>query len=31
MEETVELMAPRAQEKKIEIGSYVEDSLPAAG
>jgi signal transduction histidine kinase len=30
VEETVELIAPRAQEKKLEIGSYVEDGLPRA-
>ncbi len=29
VEETVELIAPRAHEKNLEIGSYVEDSLPA--
>jgi CheY-like chemotaxis protein/nitrogen-specific signal transduction histidine kinase len=28
VEETVELVAPRAQEKKLEIGSYVDSSLP---
>jgi PAS domain S-box-containing protein len=28
VEETVELVAPRAQEKRLEIGSYVESSLP---
>ena len=28
VEETVELIAPRAHEKNLEIGSYVEDSLP---
>jgi PAS domain S-box-containing protein len=28
VEETVELIAPRAQEKRLEIGSYVESSLP---
>jgi PAS domain S-box-containing protein len=28
VEETVELIAPRAQEKQLEIGSYIEDSLP---
>ena len=28
VEETVELIAPRAQEKQIEIGSYIADSLP---
>jgi PAS domain S-box-containing protein len=28
VEETVELVAPRAQEKSLEIGAYVEDSLP---
>ncbi len=29
IEETVELIAPRAQEKKLEIGSYVDERLPA--
>ena len=29
IEETVELIAPRAQEKNLEIGSYVEECLPA--
>jgi len=28
VEETVELVAPRAQEKKLEIGSYVDSRLP---
>jgi PAS domain S-box-containing protein len=28
VEETVELIATRAQEKKLEIGAYVEDCLP---
>jgi PAS domain S-box-containing protein len=28
VEETVELIAPRAQEKNLEIGAYVEDCLP---
>jgi PAS domain S-box-containing protein len=28
VEETVELIAPRAQEKNVEIGSYVEERLP---
>jgi PAS domain S-box-containing protein len=28
IEETVELVAPRAQEKSLEIGAYVQDSLP---
>jgi PAS domain S-box-containing protein len=30
VEETVELIAPRAHEKNLEIGSYVENSLPAS-
>ena len=29
IEETVELLAPRAQEKKLEIASYIDDALPA--
>jgi signal transduction histidine kinase len=28
IEETVELMAPRAQQRKLEIGSYVDSGLP---
>src|SRR5262249_25215833 len=28
IEETVELMAPRAQEKNLEIGSYIDERLP---
>jgi PAS domain S-box-containing protein len=28
VEETVELIAPRAQEKRLEIASYVEEALP---
>src|SRR2546423_11689866 len=28
VEETVELIAPRAQEKDLDIGAYIEDCLP---